>query len=72
MGILHLLKRKYFERRNREKLLRPYKEVMPDKIIIPTLIFLEVFEGEEGTTNFRNEAVRPVKELLKNGKFKKK
>jgi hypothetical protein len=47
------LKEEYFERRSSEKLLRPYVKVMPDEIVIPKLVFGEVFECEEGTTNFR-------------------
>jgi hypothetical protein len=47
------LKEEYFERMSIEKLFRPYIEIIPDKIVIFKLVFCEVFEGEEGTTNFR-------------------
>jgi hypothetical protein len=52
--------------------LRPSIEVIPEEIIIPKLVFGDVYKGEEGITSFRREAVRPVKNLMKNNNLRRK
>jgi hypothetical protein len=52
--------------------LRPIIEVRPEEIVIPKLIFGDVYEDEFDTTTFRKESARPVKALLENKNWKKK